>query len=266
MSFTVLASRRDGDAVEVDVHVPPECPYFHGHFPRAPILPGVALLELVTRLGAAYADVGAEARGVRALRLRGAVEPDAELTVRLQPATNALGFAIRVGGKAGTQGRLLYDDAPPPSELTVELDVTALPEDGPAPPLPHEGPARMIEAILARDAESVICSARVPAASAFRRDDLLPGLLAIELAAQASAAHGEDEAGGGGAAVEAGRGFVVSVREAWLARPELPADERFVVQARCLTVAPPLRNYEASVWAGDGSLLCCAQFGTWVPA
>ncbi len=254
------------------MHVPSDCPFFHGHFPRFPTLPAVALLDLIARLGDAHTDLGGRPSSLRGLRLRGTITPEATLQIKLKPGPDSIGFAVSVDGVAGTQGRLGFGAAVAPqvpASRLAQLAATATPE--PAPALPHEGPALMIREVLARDLESVLCRAEIPAKSAFRGapkegpGSSIPALLAIELCAQASAAHGEGEPGGGSDATEAGRGFLVSVREAWFTTERLEADQDLFVEARQVTVAAPLRNYAGTLRNAAGDLLASVQLGTWVP-
>ncbi|MFT5290169.1 MAG: putative hotdog family 3-hydroxylacyl-ACP dehydratase [Planctomycetota bacterium] len=272
MSFTILGSEPVEGGLVVDVQVPSDCPFFRGHFPRFPTLPAVALLDLIAKLGDAHTDFGGRPSSLRGLRLRGTITPEAKLQIKLMQGPDSIGFSVSVDGKAGTKGRFGFENVSAPQIPTSALaKLAANGPSEPAPSLPHEGPALMIQDVLARDLESVLCRAIIPATSAFRsrpkdgQANAIPALLAIELCAQASAAHGEGEPGGGSDAAEAGRGFLVNVKDAWFTTERLPADQEYFIEARQTTVAAPLRNYAGTLRNAAGDLLASVQLGTWVP-
>ena len=276
MSFTVLATRAQEKTVEIDVHVPADCPFLRGHFPRHPILPAVALLNLVVRLGAAHTGLGTAPRTLRGLRLRGSVLPDTSFCVRLHPKEAELVFSVTTGEGdrkvTGAQGCFGYDSVDPAPPLTDGFGrPVPRAESLGQPALPHAGPALLVREVLARDSDGVLCRARIPPDSPFRpqvrpgEKVLVPALLAIELAAQASAAHNEQDPGGGSAAAAAGRGLLVNVRRAWFGGADFDPDQNLLVEARPISLAPPLRNFAAQVRSRDGVLLGAAQLGTWVP-
>jgi 3-hydroxyacyl-[acyl-carrier-protein] dehydratase len=79
---------RDADHVLAAARFPPDTPFFAGHFPGNPIVPGVILLEALAQtagllMGAAGDDrapAGALAQ-VRAARFRHSAGPDEEITL-----------------------------------------------------------------------------------------------------------------------------------------------------------------------------------------
>lgn len=270
MGFTVLSAEPFEDGTRVTAHVPPDSPYFKGHFPRQPVLPAVALLDLIALLGSAHGQRPAAPCRLEALKLRGTIEPGAHLELRLQQSEKQLRFTVREGDQTCASGRFDYDcsdDQLAHEEARPESLAHAGGADSAPPPLPHSGPAHLLEAVLGRTEAEVTVRARFPADSPFRgfsQPPVVTNLLAVELAAQASAAHEADEPGGG-AAARAGRGFLVNVRSARFATPSLPADEALTVVARRVSFSPPLRNYAARVLGPDGDLLAAVDLGTWVP-
>ena len=280
MSFTILDARSDGDGdgVVIEAQVPYDAAAFRGHFPREPILPAVALLDAIARLADAHLDRCSEVLGVRGVRLRGTVAPDARLAVKLAPVADGVDFDVRTTDGPVARGRLLGildgSGAGDPSlgePTAAEADWRALDARTDAererPDLPHEGPAYMLEHVARREAGLGVAFTRVPSANALVHADSAPSLVAIELAAQASAACGpaEGDEDGAAQAVAAGRGFVVNVRSATLARPRIAAGEPYRVEVRAEASAPPMRNFDATVSARDGATLARVRFATWVP-
>ncbi len=94
-------------------------PYFAGHFPGAPVLPGVVLCEALVELGARVADDDLRLVGVEKARFRRPVLPGD--TLRLEVTCLARGPRWRLRGVA-TAG----DDA-----LVAEVDFAAAPPNGP---------------------------------------------------------------------------------------------------------------------------------------
>jgi 3-hydroxyacyl-[acyl-carrier-protein] dehydratase len=115
------------------VLVPPQHPAFEGHFPGAPLLPGVVLLDEVLRVveearfggsdGAAAAGTSGAAEGVGSdagrtgaatgwtiatAKFLQPVRPGDTLTVEHEALTNgAIRFAIRSAGRAVATGTLV---------------------------------------------------------------------------------------------------------------------------------------------------------------
>lgn len=75
-SFT----EEDG-ARQAMVRVPVDSPWFDGHFPGRPVLPGIAQLAMVQDLIAATLPCGGRIAALRRVRFKQAVAPGANLTV-----------------------------------------------------------------------------------------------------------------------------------------------------------------------------------------
>ena len=103
----------------VTVLVPPQHPAFDGHFPGAPLLPGVVLLDEMLRV-VEEARVGGGARAaagkagaaagwtIATAKFLQPVRPGDTLTVEHEALTNgAIRFAIRSAGRAVATGTLV---------------------------------------------------------------------------------------------------------------------------------------------------------------
>jgi 3-hydroxyacyl-[acyl-carrier-protein] dehydratase len=101
----------------VTVLVPPQHPAFDGHFPGAPLLPGVVLLDEILRVveeqrpngGAAPGQAGATAGWtIATAKFLQPVRPGDALTLEHEALTNgAIRFAIRSAGRAVATGTLV---------------------------------------------------------------------------------------------------------------------------------------------------------------
>lgn len=99
------------------VRVPEHSPFFEGHFPGNPILPGVAQLALCAELLRATLGPDARLLGIRTLRYKSPALPGDELTVRLARAARPgeITLSIRRQQEDIASGALLVPgDALPP--------------------------------------------------------------------------------------------------------------------------------------------------------
>jgi len=105
--------QRDDRSVVLQLHVPPDLLYFDGHFPKAPILPGVVQLDWALAFGRKYFDLPARFRAVQALKFQRVITPGATLTLELENDTqkNALAFRLHSAGGQHASGRILFGDA-----------------------------------------------------------------------------------------------------------------------------------------------------------
>ncbi|MEA2693716.1 MAG: 3-hydroxyacyl-[acyl-carrier-protein] dehydratase [Acidobacteriota bacterium] len=81
--YEVLSSERVGDGWLLTARIPESSPFFTGHFPGHPILPGIAHLALVTRALSDWQGREVTLAGVRSWKLRRPVGPGETLAVRL---------------------------------------------------------------------------------------------------------------------------------------------------------------------------------------
>jgi acyl-coenzyme A synthetase/AMP-(fatty) acid ligase/3-hydroxymyristoyl/3-hydroxydecanoyl-(acyl carrier protein) dehydratase len=105
--------QRDDRSVVLQLHVPPDLLYFDGHFPEAPILPGVVQLDWALALGRKYFDLPTRFRALQALKFQRVITPGATLTLELENDTqkNALAFRLHSAGGQHASGRILFGEA-----------------------------------------------------------------------------------------------------------------------------------------------------------
>jgi predicted hotdog family 3-hydroxylacyl-ACP dehydratase len=224
------------------LQVPDDGPWFAGHFPGRPILPGIAVLALV-----AQALALGPIRRIAHARFRSTLAPGETLTLDAKPGE---GGAVRV--------TLRRADA---TVMNAEL-VVGVPEAGPsvasglprrcdAPPLddllPHRPPMRFVTAVLAQRDDGAECAACVPADCALVESGSAPALAVIEAAAQAAAVWEALRRARSADAPGPRLGYLVSLRDVTLHRARVPAGVPLRAAVRLEAVALPLTHYAAEV-------------------
>lgn len=229
-----------------EIEIPEGSPFFAGHFPGHPILPGIVQLAL--------AFPGATVSEIRSLKLRRTVGPGDRLDVSAaEPGPDgAARFEIRRGGETVSQGvlRLGAPDGGEP-DPGVEIPASAFPP--PETLIPHAPPALLLRSVEAVSAEGISGFAVIPAGHPLAKEGRVPSFLGLEAAAQAAAVLEalERRNGGGGPRI----GYLVGIRDARLRAPDLPVDRAFRVTARLHGSAPPLSMYEVALEGASGELL-----------
>ena len=93
--------------------VPPDLAYFSGHFPRAPVLPGVVQVEWALNLGQQLMNLPETFAGMEVLKFQQLVRPgdEVQLHLRFDPARGKLYFAYRNETATCSSGRILLEAA-----------------------------------------------------------------------------------------------------------------------------------------------------------
>ncbi|MFY2826546.1 hypothetical protein [Ruegeria sp. MALMAid1280] len=86
----------EGPHAILSLNVVPELTCLQGHFPEKPIVPGIALLDWAVQLADQVFGCGRAVGGVRNLKFKKVVEPQAhlELTLEHQPERDRVKFTI----------------------------------------------------------------------------------------------------------------------------------------------------------------------------
>jgi len=99
--------------LHLDLHVPADLAYFSGHFPSAPVLPGVVQVDWAMALGQRLLDLPPKFAGMEVLKFQKLVRPGDEisLTLRFDAERGKLYFTYRNSEAACSSGRILLEVA-----------------------------------------------------------------------------------------------------------------------------------------------------------
>ena len=107
-----------GGRFAAEVRVVPDSPWFDGHFPGRPVLPGVAILSMVCEMvRRAALGLGRPVRisGIRRVRFRRPVRPDERLSIEIRRESPEKGtgylFRAEVGGELACTGLVSVEPA-----------------------------------------------------------------------------------------------------------------------------------------------------------
>jgi 3-hydroxymyristoyl/3-hydroxydecanoyl-(acyl carrier protein) dehydratase len=106
----VLGEREQDGVWTLDLLVPHELIYFAGHFPQAPVLPGVVQIAWALALAAQRLGTPPRCKLMEALKFQRLLRPGdrVTLTLRYDATRQKLHFAYRYGEQAYSSGRLAW--------------------------------------------------------------------------------------------------------------------------------------------------------------
>jgi 3-hydroxyacyl-[acyl-carrier-protein] dehydratase len=93
----IVPQAHEGRILTAEVHVPPGSPWFDGHFPGAPVLPGIAQLGMVFDLIRHAFEGPIWVAEVSRVRFKQIILPDDRLSVSAEPRPGRIGtYAFRI--------------------------------------------------------------------------------------------------------------------------------------------------------------------------
>lgn len=98
---TAILRQRNDTQVTLDLHVSADLLYFQGHFPGAPILPGVVQLDWALTLGRQYFDLPPVFLGMRALKFQNVITPGTDIVLELKYDVASSTMTFRLYSNAG---------------------------------------------------------------------------------------------------------------------------------------------------------------------
>jgi 3-hydroxymyristoyl/3-hydroxydecanoyl-(acyl carrier protein) dehydratase len=101
---------RDLDHAEFDVQWRRDLPYFKGHFPDAPVLPGVAQVHWAIQIGREAFAISANFQSMHGLKFHHVVFPDEVTRLKLQydVARRCLSFSYATATKQHSSGKIFF--------------------------------------------------------------------------------------------------------------------------------------------------------------
>jgi 3-hydroxymyristoyl/3-hydroxydecanoyl-(acyl carrier protein) dehydratase len=238
------------------LEIPGDGPWFEGHFPGRPILPGIAALALIVE-----ALDGKPVQRIVHARFRQVIGPGERLTLTTaEGPAGATRVALSRGGAPVLQAEVVFGTpaTAPPSSLVAATPLETPPLDR---LLPHRAPMRFVDAVFAEHGDGVDCGARIPSACAVVRGATAPAFAALEACAQTAAMWEALRRGREAGAATPRVGYLVGFRDVTLHRAAIAAEAPFVTRVRLEAAALPLTHYRAEA-ALDGASLLTGTFAT----
>jgi 3-hydroxymyristoyl/3-hydroxydecanoyl-(acyl carrier protein) dehydratase len=95
------------------LHTPADLPWFQGHFPGQPILPGIVQLKWAIEAAAQLVDAPGGLHGIQQLKFKQPIRPGTtlELTLERVDAGRAIVFTFASAAGEHSSGRLCYGTA-----------------------------------------------------------------------------------------------------------------------------------------------------------
>ena len=103
---------REAQSVRLWLRAGAGLPYFDGHFPGRPILPGIAQIEWAIRFGRELFPLPATVQRLEVLKFQQVIVPDSVLTLTLDfdAARGSLTFAFDSDAGRHAGGRILFGE------------------------------------------------------------------------------------------------------------------------------------------------------------
>ncbi|MDM5135099.1 hydroxymyristoyl-ACP dehydratase [Aeromonas salmonicida] len=107
---TVLGSETLADGVRLHLRLDPELSWFAGHFPGAPLLPGVTQIHWVMHYATSRLNLELPFHGLDQLKFQRPLRPGAEcsLSLQWQPQKDQLVFSYALGDELASSGRVRF--------------------------------------------------------------------------------------------------------------------------------------------------------------
>lgn len=100
-----------GEALRAETSVSPDSPWFSGHFPNDPLLPGIAQLAMVNDLIRLFYPQELVLAGVRRVRFKHIIRPDDSIVIEANPdpkRPTEFQFVLRAEEVIACSGKLVF--------------------------------------------------------------------------------------------------------------------------------------------------------------
>ncbi len=99
----------DSEQIVAEIQAPPDSPWFSGHFPGQPILPGIAQLGMVFDAIRHFGNPDMKISHISRVRFKQMIRPDDHLHVMVSPQKGHVGsysFRIMIGTELACSGMM----------------------------------------------------------------------------------------------------------------------------------------------------------------
>ncbi len=97
----ILENQGATDEIEAHIRVPSDSPWFDGHFPGMPLLPGVAQLGMVHDILIRIIDEARPVTQINRVRFKQMVRPDQLLVLTIKRGIDGSNHSFRITGDEG---------------------------------------------------------------------------------------------------------------------------------------------------------------------
>jgi 3-hydroxyacyl-[acyl-carrier-protein] dehydratase len=120
----------DNETIRAEIQVPAASPWFDGHFPGEPLVPGVAQLAMVVDLLGEALGYPVTVAQVSRVRFKQAIRPAETITVRITPKASplAFGFNLESGAEPVCSGNIRIAGKAPKEKTTDDGIIDPRPE------------------------------------------------------------------------------------------------------------------------------------------
>ncbi len=105
----------ESDEIEAEAVIPADSPWFSGHFPGDPILPGIAQLSMALETLRAASASEIKITGIKRIRFKQIIRPDDRVRVFIRPDKRAgepfWTFRILIGDEIACSGTLIAESS-----------------------------------------------------------------------------------------------------------------------------------------------------------
>jgi len=111
---TILSSEILAEGAEYLLDVTADLPWFRGHFPGHPVLPGLVQVEWARRLSERDLMPDAGFQGLRAVKFQRVVKPGSKLCLRLSRGASRVDWLFSLDDAEGivcSSGQILFGEA-----------------------------------------------------------------------------------------------------------------------------------------------------------
>jgi 3-hydroxyacyl-[acyl-carrier-protein] dehydratase len=96
-----LSDPDGGDEISAQIRIPRDSPWFDGHFPEAPVLPGIAQLGMVHDLLCRFFDRRLSVERVSRVRFKQMIRPDQDVVLTVKTGDAPGSHSFRITGDEG---------------------------------------------------------------------------------------------------------------------------------------------------------------------